>query len=74
MSSPSAAIDREAEAILALPPLEARARLNIVLGRAADYAHESRARDAALDFNAHLCTRIREIGEQRSIRTPWYKP
>jgi hypothetical protein len=64
-------IEGEAQAILALPLVEQRIRLTTVLARAGREAIHSRGLELALDFNSHLCTRIREISEARKCPNPW---
>jgi hypothetical protein len=64
-------VEGEAQAILALSVVEQRIRLVTVLNRARREELHSTGLEMALDFNAHLCTRIREIAEARKCPNPW---
>jgi hypothetical protein len=64
-------VESEALAILALPQVEQRIRLSTVLDRAKRQKVYSSGHELALDFNANLCTRLRELGDVRKCVTPW---
>lgn len=70
---PLGAVETEAQAILALDAPSQRIRLATVLNRAGREKQFSRGHELALDFNAQLCTRLREISEARKIVNPWTK-
>jgi hypothetical protein len=70
---PMGAVEVEAQKILALSPVEQRIRLKTVLARAGREKPYSRGHELALDFNAQLCTRLREISEASKIVNPWTK-
>lgn len=70
---PVGAAEIEAQKILALSPVEQRIRLTTVLARAAREQPYSKGQELALDFNAQLCARLREISEARKIVNPWTK-
>lgn len=65
------AVTLAAERIVKLPPVQGRRELLTVLNASNEAERGSRAHELALSFNAHLCTKIREICESRNIRSPW---
>jgi hypothetical protein len=67
------AVEVEAQKILALDPTSQRIRLKTVLSRAGREKQFSRGHELVPEYNAQLCTRLREISEARKIVNPWTK-
>lgn len=65
------AVEVEAEKILALSPIEQRIRLTTILNRSLRETAFSKGNELALDFNARLVTRLREIAKSRGVKDPW---
>jgi hypothetical protein len=64
-------IEDEAKRIMALPESKRRAAIAATLDCAKQHELGSHEYAAALDYNAHLCTTIRELCQVREIATPW---
>jgi hypothetical protein len=69
--TPSQRVPQVVERLLRLPPAAARAELGKILAGAKPLPAESKALEAALDYNARLVTAIRETCTARGTRCPW---
>ena len=68
------AIRGQADRIVRLTRDAARAELDRLLDSAKAYPAESSSRRAALDYNAHLVTAVREAYERTGRRSCWASP
>lgn len=67
----SVAVRAHAERVVALTRDAARRELDEVIERGRQYPAGSSSLRAALDYNAHLVTAVREAYERRGRKTCW---